>query len=235
MATEINLSQLPATATVTGAIYHVNISGVDYQAPQSTVEASIKSAFQPDVSAFKRTGTTTFESWYDGTLIPTTKGTNAAINVDTLVLTPFIAGKTFNLDRIAVDITVAGVASSVARLGIYESSDIISSTLVVDSGAFVVDSTGVKSQTISIGLTAGKVYWLAFITNSSTGVSIRGYAANGAHYPNVLGNIGSGSSTTQGLATTLTYGALPADISAQTYSPVTTSSTMPSISVRATV
>ena len=112
------------------------------------------------------------------------------------------------LDRIAMEITVAGSAGSLLRLGIYSSVNSLPYDLILDAGTIACDSATFQSITINQSL-APNLYWLTFIHNSSSTITVR--AMQAAVMPNVLGvpsTLGTGSYQSY-LANNYTYGALP--------------------------
>lgn len=94
----------------------------------------------------------------------------------TLYALPFIVGETTPFDRIACVVQTAE-AGMVVRLGIYKSSRLVPSTLVVDAGSMSVGTTGVKEFTINTTLSPG-LYWIVALTNS-TNARFRASTANG--------------------------------------------------------
>ena len=148
-----------------------------------------------DISSFRKAGITGLEVWYSSSLISSQANTALTLARDTIVFVPFTVSKSITLDRIALNVTGAGDASSVGRCGIYNSSNILPTTLIVDSGSFLVNDTGIKSTVIDITLVAGQLYWLCFNHNSSSSVNIRAFASSATGFPNVLGMASASSST----------------------------------------
>ena len=106
-----------------------------------------------------------------------------------------------------LEVTTAGVASSVARLGIYNAdADWQPTTLVVDAGTVAVDSTGVKTITLSpvVTLAPGK-YLLALLSNGAPTLRGAFVYSNYVGYSSTLG----GSAMTISLSVSQAYGALP--------------------------
>lgn len=90
---------------------------------------------------------------------------------DTIIYVPIFIGDAVDTNEIQVLVNAAGSAGEDARVGIYDSTTdpVHPGDLVIDGGAFAVDSTGIKTITItSTGLTANRLYWLALVTESST-------------------------------------------------------------------
>lgn len=81
---------------------------------------------------------------------------------------PFIPARTITINELAIDVTT-GVASSLAHAGIYsDSSGVPGSLIVGTSSTLDCSTTGVKNQAVSsTTLTAGTIYWLAVLTNST--------------------------------------------------------------------
>lgn len=156
---------------------------------------------------FRKTGTGTYERWYSSeaaSFLPTTAG----FAKDILISIPFIVAKQMTIDRIGVEITGAGSAGSVVRLGIYDDNNVIPNNLVLDAGTIAGDSATVQSITINQTLNPG-LYWLTLIHNSTSSITFRAIPADAL--PNVLGfasTIGTTNSGT-GVNATFTYAALP--------------------------
>lgn len=94
--------------------------------------------------------------------------TSIAPNASRLILAPIYFPTTRAVDQIAINVSTAGTATHVARLGIYNasSSSGFPTTVKVDAGSVAIDSTGVKTLTISTTLTG--LYWLAMTAQSGT-------------------------------------------------------------------
>lgn len=69
-------------------------------------------------------------------------------------------------DRIGCDVTTAGEASSVMRLGIYADNNGTPGALILDAGTVTTATTGIKTITISQKLAPGR-YWLAALTQAA--------------------------------------------------------------------
>ena len=98
-----------------------------------------------------------------------------------LCVVPFYVGETVIVDGIGINCTAA-VASSRTRLGIYESdlSDLpLPKSLILETADLDTGTTGIKSFLWHwetglgkrIWLRAGKLYWLAVLSDSAVGVS----------------------------------------------------------------
>ena len=79
---------------------------------------------------------------------------------------PFFVSADDTFDRIAINVTVAGAAGSVIRLGIKKESGGAPGDLVLDAGTVDSTGTGAKTITISQSLTAGW-YWLVAVGQGS--------------------------------------------------------------------
>lgn len=79
-------------------------------------------------------------------------------------------GRGITFTQCQVEINTAGAAGAVMRLGIYNvNSDGWPTTLVWDSGSFLVDSTGNKTVTSTVSLSAGTY----FVCSSVSDVNVR--------------------------------------------------------------
>lgn len=82
-------------------------------------------------------------------------------------LAGFVVGASTTFDRIRVEVTSAGSAGSVHRLGIYGSgADGAPDALVLDAGTVDTTTTGLKDITISQALPPG-IYWIAVVQQGS--------------------------------------------------------------------
>lgn len=106
--------------------------------------------------------------WYPS--LPCTGiGTNALPN-QVLRLTPMDVPLALTLTGLAIEVTSAGDASCVSRLGIYADDGTgYPGALVLDAGTVAADSTGVKTITISQALTTGR-YWVGAATQGAATV-----------------------------------------------------------------
>lgn len=102
----------------------------------------------------------------------------SAITANVVRYAPFLVKTPITLDQLSIEVTAAGAASTTARLGIYNAdTDWQPTSLVVDAGTVAVDSTGVKTASISQSLSPGR-YLLAFNSDGAPTVRI---VRGGAH------------------------------------------------------
>lgn len=99
----------------------------------------------------------------------------AVLTADVTYYGPFILQTQVTADRIAAEVTSAGAAGKVIRMGIYNADfDWQPTTLVVDGGTIAADSATVQTVTISQVLVPGR-YLLALNSNGTPTVrSIQG-------------------------------------------------------------
>jgi len=118
---------------------------------------------------------------------------------------PLLVARPMTIDRLAVNVKVAGTAGKKARIGIYQNgTNCYPGALLLDAGEIAVDSTGVKAVTINQALPKG-LYWMAFISDG-TPEMIHAYNA-----PSPLGVRESALSYKYHMIykTSVGYGALP--------------------------
>lgn len=173
----------------------------------------------PDVSYYRKTGTTTLERWYTSATTVYT-ATTVAYGANALRAMPFVVPKTITIDRIAMEITVAGSVGSLVRIGIYDSSNVLPLNLILDAGTIAGDSATFQSITINQTLAAG-LYWLTWISNSAANITFRGIPVS-VGVPSILGvpsNLGAGNMANH-ISQIYTYGSLPStfDLSSPTAS-----------------
>lgn len=111
-----------------------------------------------------------------------------------IIFTPFVVSESLEVDRIGLNITSAGTAGRVVRVGMYNDSNGAPGSLLFDGGTVAIDSTGTKEATISETLTPGW-YWFASVHNEDTTlVAARGFTSN---VENITGSDSSIESGTQ--------------------------------------
>ena len=139
------------------------------------------------------TGTADYERWFHQTAIGSTVGSTARAK-DILVLVPLIVEKTITLDRIGCEVTGAGTAGSVVRLGIYkDTGNMYPDGMVINAGTIAGDSATVQSINISQQLVPG-LYWLVYWHNSVASISFRTLTATASFMglPSTIGvNVGN--------------------------------------------
>ena len=82
---------------------------------------------------------------------------------DEVVYFPFPVGEALTIDRISLGVAVAGTAGGKVRIGIYNDTDGIPSTLLLDAGTINGDSATYQEITVSQALSAGTLYWVAVV------------------------------------------------------------------------
>ena len=131
----------------------------------------------------------------------------------------FAVERTITIDALAVEVTTAGSAASVARMGIYNADTTlcIPTTLIVDSGNFSVASTGTKTVILgsSVTLQPG-LYFTALSTGSTTAHQFRSLAAG--NFAQIIGTVSAGGNQLGSYinGTRAVFGALPANASTLT-------------------
>lgn len=101
------------------------------------------------------------------TLTTTTGNANSGFLVTFPIFLPSVT-----VDRIGIEVTSAGGAGSLGRLGIYNSSSTSNypDTRLLDAGTVSVSSTGKREATISQTITQG-IYWLAYLADTVSGTA----------------------------------------------------------------
>lgn len=123
-----------------------------------------------DLASFRQAGTSPLEVWYVANLGGATALTTGAPTANVLRAMPFIApARGGTLDRLAFNVTT--LLAGNARLALYEAtsdSNIYPSARRFVSAANIsTGSAGVKSETISVALTPGRLYWIALVTSAA--------------------------------------------------------------------
>lgn len=148
--------------------------------------------------------------------------------VDELRAVPFLAGRGLDVDQLSFRVAVAGLAGSVARVGIYEADErsLYPTTLMVDGGEKSgVAPVGVRSTSVLIRLNAARLYYFVYICGVTepqiNAVNPSGFFGISDQITNLLGS----------LSVPFAYGVLPAQFPSGA---VPDGSTTPLIAVRAT-
>jgi hypothetical protein len=129
-------------------------------------------------------------TYIDGHITTTTTSTGAATATRIIFGALFLPRATA-LDRISINVTAAGAASTVARLGLYYSdpaNNYEPGALALDAGTVATDSTGVKEATIAVTLPAGLYYTAGWNSGSPTTTT----TTSGSHRP-VIGGTSFGA------------------------------------------
>ena len=126
----------------------------------------------------------------------------------TMTMAPIYVAKATTFDRIQCNVSVAGSAGAVVRLGIYGSdADGMPYGLVLDAGTVAATSTGVREATISQYLPLGK-WWLAAVVQGAATTRPTLYLL-GANYTRPAGVPCNGVADEAWIARTGVSGALP--------------------------
>ena len=131
----------------------------------------------------------------------------------------FAVERTITIDALAVEVTTAGSAGSVARMGIYNGDISLCqpTTLIVDSGTFAVSTTGTKTVVLGSTITLQPgLYFTALSTGSTTAHQFRSLVAG--NFAQIIGTTAAGGNQLGSYinGTRAAFGALPADASTLT-------------------
>lgn len=144
------------------------------------------------------------------------KLSNGNLTPDRIYALKIFIKETRIFDRISIDMTSAGAAGKLGRLGIYDEVDSLPGNLVLDAGQMDLSGSGVKEIVIYQQLTPG-FYWITFLMNSVGGTeAFRRYSRSEA--PIIIGcSDPGGTHSTLGVYRDYTYGALPDPFGTATY------------------
>lgn len=124
--------------------------------------------------------------------IPTSTAGTAAISTNRVFFEPFIVTSPITIDRIAVEVTTASGAATVARLGIYNDSGLINpGSLVIDAGTVALDPGSVpaiQAATISQTLQPGRYLGVIVASGAATLRTLNGYTDG---WPSIMSTAGS--------------------------------------------
>lgn len=117
--------------------------------------------------------------------------TTGAMSANRIYLMPIYFPQSRAVDQIAINVSLAGTAGHVVRLGLYNSSasTLLPTTVKVDAGTAAVDSTGVKALTIATALSG--LFWLAVCSQSGQATTTPGGGVAPLGTSTVGGNLGS--------------------------------------------
>lgn len=155
----------------------------------------------------------------------------AATGNGSLRLAPWRVERAITIDRLAVEVTTAGEAGSVFRLGAYGDSSGYPGALLVDGGTVAGDTTGAKEVTITALVLTPGLYWIggAAQVAATTPPTMRCLSNYSPAVPIRLGSsLPATTGATQGYLQTGVSGALPSTFTAT----IAASSTMPRVLAR---
>lgn len=142
-----------------------------------------------DVCGHRRTSIVTYERWYTNA-VNCAPGSTVALTNNASRYTPFIVVKKCTIDRLGIDISGAGSVGSVLKLGIYNSSNSMPSTLLLDAGTVNGNSATFQAITVNQVMDPG-LYFMYVNHNSAANITVRTIGVSAAPivlgYPNVGG------------------------------------------------
>lgn len=161
-----------------------------------------------DINNYRKAGTTTYSALYTQAISSITLTTTGGLSKDLIHAVPLIITDPCTIDRLGIEITVAGTASSLSRIGIYnDNGNTGPGTLLVDAGTIANDSATLQLKTINQNLVPG-LYWLAFVMNSNSSPTFRTVPIAGLS--SILGMPTTGGANPNTLIVpAFTYAALP--------------------------
>lgn len=133
--------------------------------------------------------------------------TAAAVTANRLYAVPFVAPTHGGvIDQLALNVTT--LAAGNTRVGIYDNvspMNLCPGLLIVDGGAVSTGTTGVKTFSVNVNLTAGKLYWMACVFDAAP--SVRTISVSGMWA--ILGLTALGTAPNVGVYYSFTYAPLP--------------------------
>ncbi len=104
--------------------------------------------------------------WYNSQLVAST--TTVVPTASELRLLPLYVPVPRSIDRVGCNVSTAGTAGHVARLGVYNADPTsgLPTTVLVDAGTVAVDTTGMKEVVVSATLHG--LHWLCLTAQSGT-------------------------------------------------------------------
>lgn len=137
---------------------------------------ALTTALPNDLSAWRKTGTGTFKRYYGSSI------TGLALSTQTIARNniqymPLIISRACTMDEVGLEITGKGGAGSVLRIGLYNSSNLLPTSLIFDAGT--INANSATKQFITLGtpqvLQPGLYFW-AINHNSVANVTVRAIA-----------------------------------------------------------
>ncbi len=124
---------------------------------------------------------------------------------------PFVAPFDVTIDRLCVEVTTAGAASSLGRIGIYAVTGGVPAALIRDAGTFDGSALGVKELTLdpTVTLSGGTNYAFAFFHNSGSNMAMRVFSFVGAMQLSEAAAGGNVTSPRRSWNRSLTFTTLP--------------------------
>lgn len=140
---------------------------------------------------------------YTGTAISTSMGAANRIH-----FVPVHFGSNRTITTVGINVTSAGSAGAVVRLGIYNDSGGLPTTLIADWGTVATDSLGFKTLSISQDVVSSQWYWFALFC----GVAVCNLSGSSNHISSAGAATAGGNTLGRWENTSHTYGALPASV-----------------------
>ena len=92
------------------------------------------------------------------------------LTADEIYAIPCIISRALTIDRLYIQVTTAGAAGKIARLGVYkDGANVYPGALVKDYGTVAVDATGIKYAGVDQALTKG-LYWLVIVSDGAPAI-----------------------------------------------------------------
>lgn len=126
------------------------------------------------------------------------------------------------IDRVGVEVSVAGNAGAVIRLGVYtDTGNGLPSTLIADFGTIAADTTGVLELTTTQAIPAGIIWWATAVQSAATTQpTVRIGTGNASPIMLSPGTSVAANTTMFGYQQASVSGALPASVGSLTNSGV---------------
>mgnify|MGYP000886946047 CR=1 FL=1 len=145
---------------------------------------SEKNINRKEPAFFLRPSSATDERWFVPGLVTWVNTTTLTGVLNNIVrLSPFVIETSTTIDKVSVNVTAVGSASSTMRVAIYNSKNDLPNMLIWDSGAFNCASTGIKSVLFNSFILKPGLYWMAWNTNSTNNTLTLTALAPGGVYP----------------------------------------------------
>lgn len=116
--------------------------------------------------------------YYSHGLFTSAAMTTVSQSVNSLQFRAFYVPVRRGFDRIGINVTTAGTAGAVLRLGLYNGAAGVPTSLIVDAGTVDATTTGAKEVTISVTLDPG-IYFTAIVAQVAVS-TVSAYASTTA-------------------------------------------------------
>jgi len=208
-SSEVRVGRVGITTNLKGTVnYDSTTTPIHLNASAGTTGQVLTSAGTGATPTWTTPGLTSWTAFQSGYYYYAQGGTqtNATPTLNTMTLVPFALSVSTTFTKIGIYVNTGGAAGAVVRLGIYNSSNGLPGTRLLDAGTVATTtSSALALITISQTLAPG-LYWLAAVPQTTT---CSAQCKGAGHVPMVPFNGSPANSSARGLQVASVSGALP--------------------------